>query len=112
MTTEATISSSVLRGLRADMARLAIDEGELVRCCRLPGSRCLSDDREIPLQCFVSALEFAADAGHCRQFGWQAGQHYDISYLGDLGEAVIGAPTLGSALLVFAPLSQADPEFQ
>ena len=83
------------------MARLAIDEGELLRCCRLPDDNCFRDNYEIPLHSFVSALEFAADAGRCRHFGWQAGQHYNLCYLGDLGEAVANAPTLGSALQVF-----------
>lgn len=102
MATQATISSSVLQGLRLDLSRLDIDAAELARRCHLPQVNSLAQDVDIPLQSFVSALEFVAETGHCRAFGWQAGKYYEISYLGDLGRTISCAPTLGAALQVFA----------
>ncbi len=84
------------------MARLDIDAAELARCCGMPEAALYADEREIPLHGFVSALEFIADTGRCRDFGWQAGKAFDVAHLGDLGEAVSCAPTLGTALQVFA----------
>lgn len=102
MTNEAIISSSVLHGLHQDLVRLHVDERELARHCQLTDCDYLHDDFEIPLHSFVSALEFAAETCRCGEFGWQAGQTFDARYLGELGEAVIRAPTLGVALQVFA----------
>ena len=84
------------------MARLDIDAVELARSCKIPQAALDGDEREISLRGFVSALEFIADTGRCRDFGWQAGKLFDVTHLGDLGKAVSCAPTLGAALQVFA----------
>ncbi len=64
-------------------------------------SRALTTDFRLSLQAFVEFFQVAAlrtgDAG----FGWRAGQAFDIATLGETGEAVARAPTLGAALVTF-----------
>lgn len=64
-------------------------------------SGALTAEARLSLRSFVEFFQIAAlrtgDAG----FGWRAGRVFDLATLGETGEAVARAPTLGAALVTF-----------
>ena len=108
MTAEATISTAVLDGFDRRLATLGVDPWELAQCCAIPEDvwpqepERAGEARDIPLTDFVGFLELASSRGREPGFGWNAGQAFDLRALGELGNAVLRAPTLGAALGTFA----------
>lgn len=106
MTAGATIATSVLDGFDRRLAARGVDPAELARRCGIPKGvwadcRCRID-QEIPLSDFVRFLEAAASDGGEPAFGWSAGQVFDLRALGELGDAILQAPTLGAAFTTFS----------
>ena len=59
-------------------------------------------ERQIALSEFVGFLEAESRLIRRSDFFWRAGENYDLSFLGFVGEAVLSAKTLGGALSRFA----------
>ena len=102
MSQEATISASVLLGFERELASRGLDAQDLGRDCDIPAQVWHDRDREIPLSGFVDFLQRGAQRSGDPGLGWEAGRAFELQALGELGEAVLAAPNLGTALLTFA----------
>ena len=102
MSQEATISASVLLGFEGELASRGLDAQGLCRDCDIPAQVWHDREREIPLSGFVDFLQRGADMSGDPGLGWEAGRVFDLRTLGELGEAVLAAPNLGTALLTFS----------
>ncbi|MDJ0895938.1 MAG: AraC family transcriptional regulator ligand-binding domain-containing protein [Alphaproteobacteria bacterium] len=102
MTSGSTISSTVLTGFDDELAARGLDAFALGRDCDIPEHVWLCGDDEVPLASFVKLLQHGASVSGDQAFGWDAGPGFDLLSLGALGEAVLAAPNLGSALLTFS----------
>ncbi len=99
MSDEATILSTALNDPVEAIAAGGEDPRGLL-------SRALIDpDRpgaQIPLRAFISLVEEAANHLEAPAFGWEVGRSFHLENLGDLGQAMRRAPTLGQSLRVAA----------
>ena len=102
MTSGATISSTVLSGFDDRLAARGLDPYALACDCEIPRSVWFGAPIELPLYAFVRLLQRGASVSGDQAFGWEAGRDFDLAALGALGEAVLAAPDLGSALSTFA----------
>ena len=102
MPAAATISANVLAGFEDQLAARGVDPQDLSRACGLPVQVWRDGDAEIPLSGFVRLLQQGARSSGDPAFGWEAGRSFDLLSLGMLGEAILAAPDLGSALSTFA----------
>lgn len=106
MTEEATISAAVLNGFDRQLAAQAVDHCALGRACGIPEQAWTTPHHEVRLGPFVRLLERGADACASQAFGWAAGRDFDLEGLGEVGETIVSAPTLGGALSTFARFLQ------
>ena len=102
MSAEATISSAVLCGFDQCLVSKGIDPFSLGRCCGISEHVWRDGEEDVALSDFVRFLERGATASVEPAFGWSAGRDFDLRVLGALGEAILGAPTLGAALTTFS----------
>lgn len=102
MSAAATIAATVLQSFDARLTGSGVDARALGRACGVSDIAWIDGDVEIPLDRFVSVLECGAEVCADPAFGWKAGPDFDLRRLGELGEAVIEAPTLGAALSTFS----------
>jgi len=101
MTTGATIISGALCGLQNMLAKQGLEPAALGRQSGVPASAWDSRQVEIPLAAFVQVYEHGAAALGLPGIGWQSGPLLDLTDLGELGEAILSASTVGSALRTF-----------
>jgi len=99
---EATISSAVLFGFDQCLVTKGIDPFRLGQRCGISESVWSDGQVDIALSDFVRFLERGATASEEPTFGWDAGRSFDLRLLGELGEAILGAPNLGAALTTFS----------
>ncbi|MEW2913285.1 AraC family transcriptional regulator ligand-binding domain-containing protein [Leisingera sp. JC11] len=70
---------------------------------------------EIGLKKFVDFCEHASDILKLPDFGWRVGSVFDLQNLGEVGDFISQAPTLGAALSLFRnafPIVQSDSELR
>lgn len=102
MSTGATITAAVLDGFDARLESQGVDPYDLGLRCGIPECAWDEADLNVPLNGFVSLLESGSSAGRDPSFGWDMGRQFDLLSFGELGEAILKAPTLGAALLTFS----------
>lgn len=101
MSTDATIISGALRGLQNMLVDKGLEPAVLGRQYGVPAGAWKSPQVEIPLTAFVRIYEQGASALGVPGIGWQSGPLLDLADLGELGNAILSAPTVGSALRTF-----------
>ena len=97
----ATIVSGALSGLQSLLDERGLEPADFGRRSGVPASAWQNRRTEIPLSSFVAIYEDGATALAQPGIGWQSGRHFDFADLGDLGEALVSAPTVGAALRTF-----------
>ena len=102
MSTGATITAAVLDGFDAELEAQGVDPYDLGLQCGIPACAWDKAELDVPLTGFVRLLEDGSSAGKDPSFGWNMGRQFDLLSLGELGEAILKAPTLGAALLTFS----------
>ncbi|MGI9413629.1 MAG: AraC-like transcriptional regulator QhpR [Hyphomicrobiales bacterium] len=102
MSTGATISAAVLDGFDTRLESQGVDPYDLGLRCGIPERAWDMAGLSVPLTGFVRLLENGSNAGNDPSFGWEMGRRFDLLALGELGEAILKAPTLGAALTTFA----------
>jgi AraC-like DNA-binding protein len=98
----ATIAATILQAFDTRLTDGGVDAHALGRACGVSDLAWVDGDIEIPLDRFVTVLERGAEACADPAFGWKAGPDFDLLRLGELGAAVLEAPTLGAALCTFS----------
>ena len=101
MSTGATIISGALCGLQNVLSEKGLEPVALGRQYGVPPGAWKSSQVEIPLTAFVRIYEQGASALGVPGIGWQSGPLLDLADLGELGNAILSAPTVGSALRTF-----------
>jgi len=99
---ESTISAIVLFGLDEHLEKRGIDPYGFGMSCGIPDRIWNDEAGQVPLSQFVKLLENASETTLEPGFGWLAGETFNMLMLGDLGEAIMHAPTLGAALSHFS----------
>ena len=102
MTVESTISAIVLFGLDEHLEARGIDPYGFGTTCGISDRVWNNSEGQVPLSQFVQLLESASAATSEPGFGWRAGVTFNMLSLGNLGEAIMHAPTLGAALSNFS----------
>lgn len=97
----ATIISGALSGLQSMLADKGLDPAALGLQSGVPVAAWRDRDVEIPLSAFVQIYERGAAAFGRPGIGWQSGPLLDLADLGELGDALLSAPTVGAALRTF-----------
>ncbi|ADZ70915.1 AraC-like transcriptional regulator QhpR [Polymorphum gilvum] len=101
MPTGATIVSGALAGLQHVLADRGLEPADLGRQSGVPAGAWSNARTQIPLTSFVALYEQGADRLALPGLGWQSGPLLDLADLGDLGTAILSAPTVGQALKTF-----------
>jgi AraC-like DNA-binding protein len=101
MPTGATIISGALNGLQSMLIDRGLEPLALGRQNGVPGDAWEDASCEIPLQAFVKTYEQGAAMLGQPGIGWQSGPMLDLADLGELGDALLTASTVGSALRTF-----------
>lgn len=101
MPKSATIISGALNGLQAMLTQQGLEPEALGRQSGLPVTVWKNARHEIPLYAFVQIYENGADLLGQPGIGWQSGPLLDLADLGELGDALLTASTVGSALKTF-----------
>lgn len=101
MPKSATIISGALNGLQAVLMRQGLEPAALGRQSGVPMDAWQDAHHEIPLYAFVEIYENGADLLGQPGIGWQSGPLLDLHDLGELGDALLTASTVGSALRTF-----------
>ena len=102
MTSGPTISASVLHGIDDRLSSGGLDALDLGSGCGIPETAWHDEHVEVPLGDFVRLMESAAERSRDAVFGWGAGRTFDLLSLGELGQGILEAPTVGAALATFA----------
>ncbi len=97
----ATIISGALNGLQFMLVRNGHDPAALGHQVGVPAGAWRDSQFEISLNAFVKIYEHGAAMLGQPGIGWQSGPLLDLSDLGELGEALLTASTIGSALRTF-----------
>ncbi len=106
MGTQPTIISGALASLDRHLWRRGIDCSALAQDCGISDEALLLPETEIPLTGFVRVYEEGADRTGNADLGWSTGADFDMACLGDIGRAILAAPTLGVALKTFSDFTQ------
>ncbi|MCC2112174.1 MAG: AraC family transcriptional regulator, partial [Hyphomicrobiales bacterium] len=106
MGTQPTIISGALASLDRHLWRHGVDCSALAHDCGISDEALLAPETEIPLTSFVRIYEEGADRIATADLGWSTGIDFDIACLGDIGLAILTAPTLGAALKTFSDFTQ------
>lgn len=101
MSTGATIVSGALSGLQSMLSDQGLEPAALGRQSGVPSGAWADRQVEIPLAAFVEIYEQGAETLRQPGIGWQSGPLFDLADLGELGNAILCAPTVGSALRTF-----------
>ena len=101
MPKSATIISGALNGLQAVLTQQGLEPAALGRQSGLIVDAWQTSDHEIPLFTFVEIYETSAKLLGQPGLGWHSGPLLDLKDLGDLGDALLTASTVGSALRTF-----------
>lgn len=101
MPTNATIISGALRGLQSVLAEKGLEPSALGPQSGVPRDAWQDKQCDIPLLSFVGLYEQGAEALQRPDIGWRSGPLFDLADLGELGEALLSAPTVGAALRTF-----------
>lgn len=96
------VSQAALAGWSELLPRRGVDVGALSKELCIDLSETTPDAGEIALSDFVEFLELAGSHLRRPDFFWRAGEIYDFSLLGPVGEAILSSKTLGGALRKFA----------
>ncbi|MEM5582071.1 AraC family transcriptional regulator ligand-binding domain-containing protein [Roseibium sp. AS2] len=97
----ATIISGALNGLQAMLVQNGLEPAALGRQSGVPVGAWQDSSHEIPLFAFVEIYEHGAAMLGQPGVGWQSGPLLDLADLGELGDALLTAATVGSALRTF-----------
>lgn len=97
----ATIISGALFGLQSLLTGTALEAAALGRQSGVPLGAWQDSQFEIPLVSFVEIYERGAELLGQPTVGWQSGPLLDLRDLGELGDALLTASTVGSALRTF-----------
>lgn len=97
----ATIISGALNGLQAMLVQKGLEPAALGRQSGVPVGAWQDASHEIPLFAFVEIYEHGAAMLGQPGVGWQSGPLLDLADLGELGDALLSAATVGSALRTF-----------
>ncbi|MBU6207256.1 MAG: helix-turn-helix transcriptional regulator [Alphaproteobacteria bacterium] len=98
----ATVKAAALVGWAEMMATAGISPDEAGRVCAIDPGIWIAPDGEISLKSFVALSEYVGACAGAAQLSWQLGESYDLAALHEVGDAVLGARTLGTALKRFA----------
>ncbi|MFC3051970.1 AraC-like transcriptional regulator QhpR [Kordiimonas pumila] len=98
---EARVNLAVLAGWRELFERSEVANIEINRISELEFASSSSNKHEISLADFVALLEKIGNNVKRPNLFWRAGETYDFSVLGDVGEAILSAKTLRGALKRF-----------
>ncbi|GAB4512801.1 MAG: AraC family transcriptional regulator [Roseibium sp.] len=101
MPKSATIISGALNGLQSMLERNGLEPAALGRQSGVPVDAWRDTACEIPLYAFVEIYENGAAMLGKPGIGWQSGPLLDLADLGELGDALLTAATVGSALRTF-----------
>ncbi len=102
----ATIVAGALSGLKDCLTTHGIDQAALGVMDALPLGAWTNPEIEIPLFAFVRLYEAGARIGNFSDIGWSTGRDFDLAHLGDIGQSILSASTLGAALRTFAGFSE------
>jgi AraC-like DNA-binding protein len=91
-----------LVGLYEVVCAEGVDPMAVSDACGLSRAVWFDGGDEVPLSSFVLALERVAESSGSPDFGWRAGRDFDLHCLGEFGNAILAAPTVGAALKTFA----------
>ena len=89
--------------------------GDSAQISRLAGIQDDISDDTICLQKFVRFSEIAAEQLQYPEFGWEVGANFDLRNIGEVGQFILEAPTLGAALSLFRKtfaMVQSDSELE
>ncbi|WP_370197916.1 AraC family transcriptional regulator ligand-binding domain-containing protein [Roseibium sp.] len=101
MPTGATIIAGALSGLQSMLIDKGLEPAALGRQSGVPVDAWQDAHFEIPLYAFVEIYEHGAAMLGQPGIGWQSGPRLNLHDLGELGEALLTASTVGSALRTF-----------
>ncbi|MBN9671308.1 AraC family transcriptional regulator [Roseibium aggregatum] len=97
----ATIISGALFGLHNLLTQTGLEAAALGRQSGVPVAAWRDWQQEIPLVSFVEIYERGAAVLGQPNIGWKSGPLLDLRNLGELGDALLAASTVGSALRTF-----------
>lgn len=75
--------------------------GDTARFCQLAGIQKNELAETICLGKYARVSEVAAEQLRVPEFGWEVGADFDLRNIGDVGQFILEAPTLGAALSLF-----------
>jgi len=101
MPKSATIISGALNGLQAMLTQQGLEPAALGRQSGLSVDVWQEAGHEIPLYAFVELYENGANLLGQPGIGWQSGPLLHLTDLGELGDALLTAATVGAALRIF-----------
>ncbi|MHC8509045.1 MAG: AraC-like transcriptional regulator QhpR [Rhodospirillales bacterium] len=96
------VSQAALAGWQDLLPDCGVRRPHFINGVDLAAPIVLGDSRKIQLADFVEFLESQGRVIKRSDFFWRAGEVYDFSFLGPVGEAVLSSKTLGGALSRFA----------
>lgn len=94
----AEVRTTALCGWTDHLKRFGVDVPEALLIAGIDTSSPLGALDAIPLTRFARMAEFVGDHASSANASWLIGEDYDLAELGEIGEAVLGAKTLGNAL--------------
>lgn len=89
--------------------------GDPYRYCRLADIDGERADDTIGLAAYVRFFEIASQQLNDPEFGWEVGARFDLRNIGEVGQSMFKAPTLGAALTLFRrafSIVQSDSELE
>ncbi len=102
----ATIVSGALTGLQNLLSGDGLVPADLGRKSGIPAGAWRNPEVEVPLTAFVQMYEQGSMVLDRPGIGWQTGPLLNLADLGDLGRAILSAPTVGAALRTFVRFLQ------
>jgi len=98
---QAAVQAVALHGWNDCMEKMGVTSEEAIAAAGLTGSFDNSSPGTLPLEAFTRIAEYVGERAAVPAATWMLGLNYDLSELGQIGEAVSSAKTLGSALRRF-----------
>lgn len=96
------VQTCALSGWTEMMSRFGVDPADVMKSVGIVPENEPRNPATIPLKAFATMTEFVGKRANHPAASWVIGTEYDLRELGDVGEAVMSAKTLGGALRRFS----------